>query len=390
MGRRPPRSGSHWDDNHENAWEHADWTDGDRADDWDSAESAAPGGFALREARTDDLHSDSRLPVPVGDGMGANVVPYEGDEVQRKAPVIIAGSGVSMGAPFVARRRRPLLMRLSIVMLVLYIFATGLLSVTPLDALVRPTGASGNAFSVLAGAVVLHTDGPSYHWYVAQSGDDFESVASQYHVQVGGIFELNHLEQGQDMAIGVAYKIPDDPNYGAGYTPPQLEHPRGNSTTVFGWEWWNSYAGTPPPESPCAPNGNGNPLGYHLHSPNWNSVWIRGFTSYHNGVDLATTDGNPIHAAQSGQVIWANYDPTNGLGWSVVINHCNGISTIYGHMQNVTVKTGQFVHTGDIVGHEGQTGWATGPHLHFMVQINNYPVDPMPYFQNNYTITHNV
>ena len=135
--------------------------------------------------------------------------------------------------------------------------------------------------------------------------------------------------------------------------------------------------------------GNGSPAGYQLKSPNWGAYWVRGFTWYHNGVDLAANEGNPIHAAQSGQVIWAGWD-VGGLGWSVKINHCNHVSTVYGHMEKLEVTVGQIVLVGDVIGLEGSTGWSTGPHLHFMVEWNNEPIDPMSYYNyNEFTITHN-
>ncbi len=104
---------------------------------------------------------------------------------------------------------------------------------------------------------------------------------------------------------------------------------------------------------------------------------------------IAAAKGNPIHAAQAGQVIWAGWD-VGGLGRSVKINHCNHVSTVYGHMDKLVVKAGDLVLQGDPVGLEGSTGWSTGPHLHFMVEVDNVPVDPMSYYNyNTNTITHN-
>jgi murein DD-endopeptidase MepM/ murein hydrolase activator NlpD len=99
-------------------------------------------------------------------------------------------------------------------------------------------------------------------------------------------------------------------------------------------------------------------------------------------VDIAAAEGNPIHAAQSGQVIWAGWD-VGGLGWSVKINHCDHISTVYGHMDKLLVKAGDNVQQGDPIGLEGSTGWSTGPHLHYMVEVDNQPVDPMAYYNYN-------
>ncbi|HZC76119.1 MAG TPA: M23 family metallopeptidase, partial [Ktedonobacterales bacterium] len=162
----------------------------------------------------------------------------------------------------------------------------------------------------------------------------------------------------------------------------------GNGSTTYGDSPWTSMAGTPPADATCGPNGNGDPAGYHLGGADKGSYWVRGFTWFHNGVDISAPEGNPITAAQAGQVIWAGWD-VGGLGWSVKINHCNGVSTVYGHMDKLLVQLRQLVDVGDQIGLEGSTGWSTGPHLHYMVEWNNNPVDPLAYYGwNTYTITH--
>ena len=123
-------------------------------------------------------------------------------------------------------------------------------------------------------------------------------------------------------------------------------------------------------------------------APNPNAHWVRGFTWFHNGIDLATTYGNSIVAAQDGQVIWAGWTNT-GFGWSVRINHCNHVSTLYGHMAKVLVKAGDNVRAGQPIGLEGSSGWSTGPHLHFSLFVDNGFVDPYPYYSYSvYKITH--
>ena len=100
----------------------------------------------------------------------------------------------------------------------------------------------------------------------------------------------------------------------------------------------------------------------------------------HTGIDLAAPYGTPIMAADSGQVIWVGWD-WSGLGWAVKINHGDYIATIYGHLDHYIVKVGQNVNKGQVIGYEGSTGASTGPHLHFMVLINNDWVDPTQYVQ---------
>jgi murein DD-endopeptidase MepM/ murein hydrolase activator NlpD len=205
-------------------------------------------------------------------------------------------------------------------------------------------------------------------------------------VQIGGIMELNNLPSGQDLQIGRAYKIPLDPNYGKGYKPLSPYVSIGSGSGIYGSDWWNSYTGPGIPEKPCAPNGGSNPLAYDLQSPNWGSAWVRGFSWYHNGVDIAAPNGNPIRAAQAGLVTWSGWT-TTGFGYSVVISHCHNLATLYGHMQLLDVHAGQIVAPGQIIGLEGMTGWATGPHLHFSLIYYGQLVDPMAYFTSIAAIT---
>lgn len=100
----------------------------------------------------------------------------------------------------------------------------------------------------------------------------------------------------------------------------------------------------------------------------------------HTGIDLAAPYGSPIMAADSGQVIWTGWD-WSGLGWAVKINHGNYIATIYGHMERFVVNVGQNVTKGQVIGYEGSTGASTGPHVHFMVLVNNMWVNPILYVQ---------
>jgi len=238
---------------------------------------------------------------------------------------------------------------------------------------------------VLSGAVDVNQQ-VSYHWYIAQSGDDLDSLAKKFNVQVGGVMELNNLPSGQELQVGKAYKIPDSPYYGQNYRPPVQFASIGSGSKIFGSDWWNSYTGKGLPEQACAPNGGSNPLGYDLQSPNWGSAWVRGFSWYHNGVDISAPNGNPIRAAQNGLVTWAGWTNT-GFGYSIVISHCNNLATLYGHMQALLVKAGQTVTVGQEIGLEGMTGWATGPHLHFTVIYFGQLVDPMAYYRSIAALT---
>ena len=100
---------------------------------------------------------------------------------------------------------------------------------------------------------------------------------------------------------------------------------------------------------------------------------------FHTGIDIATASGTPIRAAGAGKVIYAGrspYDPA----WIVIIAHSGALQTWYGHLDNrahpIPVRTGDWVTKGQVIGYEGMTGRTTGPHLHFMVELNDRFVNP--------------
>ena len=112
------------------------------------------------------------------------------------------------------------------------------------------------------------------------------------------------------------------------------------------------------------------PYGYRVHP-----IW--GTTIYHSGIDIGVDEGTPVHAADSGVIVWSDW--MGGYGYAVVIDHGNGLSTLYGHNSELAVDEGQSVSKGQVVAYAGSTGNSTGPHVHFEVRENGDPVDPMGY-----------
>jgi murein DD-endopeptidase MepM/ murein hydrolase activator NlpD len=97
----------------------------------------------------------------------------------------------------------------------------------------------------------------------------------------------------------------------------------------------------------------------------------------HPGLDLGVPTGTPIHAAAAGTVVWCGW--MSGYGNLVMIDHHNGLATLYGHQSRVAVSCNQNVVQGQVIGYSGSTGYSTGPHLHFEVRANGTPVDPLGY-----------
>lgn len=99
---------------------------------------------------------------------------------------------------------------------------------------------------------------------------------------------------------------------------------------------------------------------------------------YHGGVDFPCPTGTPVHAADSGQVVLVKH-LNYSYGNYVLINHGNGLSTLYAHNSQVLVHQGQNVKKGQLIAKSGATGNATGPHCHFEVRLNGNRVNPMNY-----------
>jgi len=99
--------------------------------------------------------------------------------------------------------------------------------------------------------------------------------------------------------------------------------------------------------------------------------------SLHAGIDIANGTGTPIRAAKAGTIILAGWN--GGYGNCIVIDHGNGLSTLYGHMTRLRASEGQRVGQGDLIGDMGSTGNSTGSHLHFETRVGGTPRDPTGY-----------
>ena len=97
----------------------------------------------------------------------------------------------------------------------------------------------------------------------------------------------------------------------------------------------------------------------------------------HPGIDIGVPTGTPIHAAGNGTVVWCGW--MSGYGNLVMIDHHNGLATLYGHQSRIAVSCNQQVTQGETIGYVGCTGFCTGPHLHFEVRLNGNAVDPLGY-----------
>ncbi len=200
--------------------------------------------------------------------------------------------------------------------------------------------------------------------YTVQSGDILDSVLSKTSGDKFDVIEINQLEAPDfNLPVGKKILIPNGKLQPPAQTPvyyyPSILVPHENGTIQ---DLQGISFGNPLSNPACA--------GY---------IYQRGFSPWHNGVDLSKAGGCPVRAAADGEVIFAGWS-TYGEGYNVRIYHGNGIETHYYHSNgNIWVKPGDHVVKGQDIMYMGCTGNCTGTHLHIGLKLNGQFIDPSPY-----------
>jgi len=109
---------------------------------------------------------------------------------------------------------------------------------------------------------------------------------------------------------------------------------------------------------------------------------INGEGAFHSGIDIDAPYGTPVRAAADWQVTGTIMGA--GYGRQIELNHGHDLLTLYGHLSAMAVVPGQHVTRGQVIGYVGQSGRATGPHLHYEVRVHNVPVNPHKYLRTTY------
>ena len=119
-----------------------------------------------------------------------------------------------------------------------------------------------------------------------------------------------------------------------------------------------------------------------LSSPfGWRKDPINGGDQFHHGVDLAAPEGSPVRAAMAGKVITSGFK--GEYGNLVMLDHGNGLTTLYAHNEENKVKEGDWVRKGELLATVGSTGRSTGPHLHFEVKREGAHQDPLVFLKQS-------
>ncbi len=195
-------------------------------------------------------------------------------------------------------------------------------------------------------------------------GDTLIAIANKYGVDSGSILAANNLSDSTTLSVGQKLFIP------GGKIQYSASKPK---TTVA----YNPISVIKDLISPSAKSTPANKMLWPAQG-----TITQYFTWRHHGLDIANKQGTPIYAAEAGTVEIAITGGWNsGYGNTVLIDHGNGKKTRYGHFYKVSVKKGEVVERGQLIGLMGTTGNSSGPHLHFEVRINNITYNPLDYIK---------
>lgn len=249
--------------------------------------------------------------------------------------------------------------------------------------------------------------------YEVQSGDTISTIAEQFGLKVSTLYWANKmssnttLKPGYTMTIptgdGTLHKVADSDTLdkiiekykGDKEETILLNDIDSDELIVVGTEILVAGGTPPPPPAPVAktpsssigssswsgffnPTDDFNVTGGTLNWPSACRSVSQGVRWGHVAIDINCAHGTGIYAAESGTVTVIP-NRGNGYGNYIIINHGNGMSTLYAHLSGFAVNSGQYVSRGQQIGYEGSTGWSTGPHLHFEVMDGGAKQNPWGY-----------
>jgi murein DD-endopeptidase MepM/ murein hydrolase activator NlpD len=200
----------------------------------------------------------------------------------------------------------------------------------------------------------MHPSMPPGQWYVVAPGETLDLIARRAGVPAEDLLELNGFESAALVKPGtllfVMTAAAPEPTTAP---PPAAAVTDSGSPPALRWPLTTIHVLI------------GSPFGARWGKP-------------HEGIDLPAPVGTPVFAAADGRVVYAGAG-IRGYGNLIVLKHAGDLLTAYAHNSVLLVSQGQSVRSGDRIALVGQSGHATGPHLHFEVRRGQIPRDPMSY-----------
>jgi murein DD-endopeptidase MepM/ murein hydrolase activator NlpD len=184
--------------------------------------------------------------------------------------------------------------------------------------------------------------------HVVARGETVWLIARRYNTTVGQLARLNRLRDPSQISVGQRLRVPR-----TGAAPYRPAEPAPDVRDYQGpWIW---------------------PVNGSI-----SSLFGRRGRRHHEGLDIMAASGTPVYAAARGRVIYAGAR-VSGYGNMVILKHEGSIASVYAHNRRNLVRVGQWVEQGEMIAEVGQTGRASGPHLHFELRRDGRPQDPQAY-----------
>lgn len=217
--------------------------------------------------------------------------------------------------------------------------------------MIRP----GDQLAILPMSGIMHK---------VEKGQTLTKIAKLYGIDEDTITEVNKLSGS--LAAGIKILIPGGRKLYSGEVVPRRTIAQGSNSS----SGQASVGKRSADSAPASGKMNWPTVGYRI---------TQYYTWRHHAIDIANKVGTPLFAADGGvieQIGWGT-----GYGNQIVINHGKGKLTRYAHMSKFYVKKGQYVKKGEAIGEMGNTGWSTGPHIHFEIIINGVKYNPLNYIK---------
>ncbi len=204
-----------------------------------------------------------------------------------------------------------------------------------------------------------------------KKGDTLAAIAKRYSVDVARITEYNGITDPSTIQIDQKLIVP------GGVKPPDPK-PVAKAAGQSGGEVGIAGASKGRLMIPAGAGGeSGAPAQAGRFAWPTRGTISQGYGKYHGAIDIANRRGTPVVAGDAGTVTFAGV--SGGLGYAVQVDHGDGFSTTYCHLDSISVQPGQQVAKGEGIGQMGSTGNSTGPHLHFIVLFKGTVINPMQY-----------
>ena len=225
----------------------------------------------------------------------------------------------------------------------------------------------------------MHPQSPLGHWYRMEAGETLGEVARRNGVQEEDLLEVNGFRSAAEARAGRTIFVLNGPETTA--AGPTLAS--GTPASPSG----------PPPAAGAGVAGGGTPaasvgpparLRWPVESPRITSQFGSRWGRQHEGIDLSAPIGTPVFAADGGEVVYSG-NTVRGYGNMIVLKHADGLLTVYAHNSVLLVKVGAAVRAGDRIALSGQSGHASGPHVHFEVRRAEIPRDPLQFLPGRVT-----